>query len=70
MCTSGLIKKSVGIFYIKHSCGFETFFRPHQIEFAKRKGFFATLFDTLARYLVHVCVRVLGIVGRYASASL
>ena len=34
----------------KHSCDFDTFFRPHQIEFAK--GVFATLFDALARSLV------------------
>ena len=34
----------------KHSCGFDTFFRPHQMEFAKERGF-STLFDALARSL-------------------
>ena len=34
----------------KHSCGFDTFFRPHQIEFAKERGG-APLFDALARPL-------------------
>ena len=29
--------KRVGGF--EHNCGFDTFFRPHQIEFAKERGF-------------------------------